>query len=62
MAAMSVGLEFAQMYRRVGSEVIVVEMGSRLMQREDEDVFEVIKTILENEGINIRRESQDGKF
>ena len=33
-----VGLEFAQMYRRFGSEVTVVEKGSRLIQREDEDV------------------------
>ena len=49
-----VGLEFAQMYRRFGSEVTVVEKGPRLIRREDEDVFEAIKTILENEGINIR--------
>ena len=49
-----VGLEFAQMYRRFGSEVTVVEMGPRLTQREDEDVSEAVKTILENEGINIR--------
>jgi pyruvate/2-oxoglutarate dehydrogenase complex dihydrolipoamide dehydrogenase (E3) component len=49
-----VGLEFAQMYRRFGSEVTVVEMGPRLIQREDEDVSEAIKAILENEGINIR--------
>jgi pyruvate/2-oxoglutarate dehydrogenase complex dihydrolipoamide dehydrogenase (E3) component len=49
-----VGLEFAQMYRRFGSEVTIVEMGSRLIQREDEDVSEAIRTILENEGIKIR--------
>jgi pyruvate/2-oxoglutarate dehydrogenase complex dihydrolipoamide dehydrogenase (E3) component len=49
-----VGLEFAQMYRRFGSEVTIVEMGLRLIQREDEDVSEAVKTILENEGINIR--------
>jgi pyruvate/2-oxoglutarate dehydrogenase complex dihydrolipoamide dehydrogenase (E3) component len=49
-----VGLEFAQMYRRFGSEVTIVEMGSRLIRREDEDVSEAIKTILETEGINIR--------
>ena len=49
-----VGLEFAQMYRRFGSEVTIMEMGPRLIQREDEDVFEAVKTILENEGINIR--------
>jgi pyruvate/2-oxoglutarate dehydrogenase complex dihydrolipoamide dehydrogenase (E3) component len=49
-----VGLEFAQMYRRFGSEVTVVEMGQRLIQREDEDVSEAVKTILENEGIKMR--------
>ena len=49
-----IGLEFAQMYRRFGSEVTIVEMGPRLIQREDEDVSENINTILENEGINIR--------
>jgi pyruvate/2-oxoglutarate dehydrogenase complex dihydrolipoamide dehydrogenase (E3) component len=49
-----VGLEFAQMYRRFGSEVTIVERGPRLIQREDEDVSDAIKTILENEGITIR--------
>jgi len=49
-----VGLEFAQMYRRFGSEVTVVQKGPRLCQREDEGVSENIKTIFEAEGINIR--------
>jgi pyruvate/2-oxoglutarate dehydrogenase complex dihydrolipoamide dehydrogenase (E3) component len=49
-----VGLEFGQMYRRFGSEVTVVEMGSRLIQREDEDVSEEVKNILEREGISVR--------
>jgi pyruvate/2-oxoglutarate dehydrogenase complex dihydrolipoamide dehydrogenase (E3) component len=49
-----VGLEFAQMYRRFGSGVTVVEMGPRLIQREDEDVSEAVRTILEAEGIEIR--------
>jgi pyruvate/2-oxoglutarate dehydrogenase complex dihydrolipoamide dehydrogenase (E3) component len=49
-----VGLEFAQMYRRFGSEVTVVEMGARLIQREDEDVSEGVKAILESEGIHMR--------
>ncbi len=49
-----VGLEFAQMYRRFGSRVTVVEMGPRLIQREDEDVSEAIKAILEGEGITVR--------
>jgi pyruvate/2-oxoglutarate dehydrogenase complex dihydrolipoamide dehydrogenase (E3) component len=49
-----IGLEFAQMYRRFGSRVTVVEMGPRLIGREDEDVSAAVKEILENEGIEIR--------
>jgi pyruvate/2-oxoglutarate dehydrogenase complex dihydrolipoamide dehydrogenase (E3) component len=49
-----VGLEFAQMYRRFGSEVTVVEMGPRLIGREDEDVSQAVREILEAEGIHIR--------
>jgi pyruvate/2-oxoglutarate dehydrogenase complex dihydrolipoamide dehydrogenase (E3) component len=49
-----VGLEFGQMYRRFGSEVTIVEMGPRLIQREDEDISGAVREILENEGINIR--------
>jgi pyruvate/2-oxoglutarate dehydrogenase complex dihydrolipoamide dehydrogenase (E3) component len=49
-----VGLEFAQMYRRFGSEVTIVEMGPRLIGREDEDVSEAVREILEAEGIQIR--------
>lgn len=49
-----IGLEFAQMYRRFGSEVIVVEMGPRLVQREDEDVSAAILDILEKEGVRVR--------
>ena len=49
-----IGLEFAQMYRRFGSEVTIVEMGPRLIGREDEDVSEIVREILEIEGIRIR--------
>jgi pyruvate/2-oxoglutarate dehydrogenase complex dihydrolipoamide dehydrogenase (E3) component len=48
-----IGLEFAQMYRRFGSRVSVVEMGPRLIGREDEAVSIAIQKILENEGIAI---------
>ena len=46
-----VALEFAQMYRRFGSEVTVVEKGPRLIQREDEEVSAAVQDILEAEGI-----------
>jgi len=49
-----IGLEFAQMYRRFGSRVTVVEMGPRLIAREDEEVSAAVQKILENEGIEIR--------
>ena len=53
-----IGLEFAQMYRRFGSRVTVVEMGDRLIARDDEDVSAAVKEILENEGIDVRLEAE----
>ncbi|MDR3661351.1 MAG: FAD-containing oxidoreductase [Mycobacterium sp.] len=61
-----IGLEFAQMYRRFGAAVTVIERGPRLASREDDDVCVEIKSILEREGITIHlgandiRVSQDG--
>ncbi|AIY41636.1 PF00070 family [Collimonas arenae] len=49
-----IGLEFAQMYRRFGSEVTVIEGGPRLIGREDEQVSARIRDILEGEGIHIK--------
>jgi pyruvate/2-oxoglutarate dehydrogenase complex dihydrolipoamide dehydrogenase (E3) component len=49
-----IGLEFGQMYRRFGSEVTLVEMGPRLIGREDEDVSDAVRNILELEGIHVR--------
>ncbi len=48
-----IALEFAQMYRRFGARVTVIERGSRLTSREDEDVSATIKEILESEGIAV---------
>jgi pyruvate/2-oxoglutarate dehydrogenase complex dihydrolipoamide dehydrogenase (E3) component len=49
-----IGLEFAQMYRRFGSQVTVVEKMDKLLPREDDDVVAEIRAILEREGIAIR--------
>jgi pyruvate/2-oxoglutarate dehydrogenase complex dihydrolipoamide dehydrogenase (E3) component len=49
-----VGLEFGQMFRRFGSDVTIVEMGPRLIGREDEDVSAAVRDILEREGVNVR--------
>ena len=46
-----IGLEFAQMYRRFGSKVTVVEQGDRLIAREDADVSHEIQAVLEREGV-----------
>ena len=53
-----IGLEFAQMYRRFGSRVTVVEMSERLIARDDEDVSAEVKAILEAEGIEVRLEAE----
>lgn len=48
-----IALEFAQMYRRFGARVTVIEKGPRLTSREDGDVSATVKEILEAEGIDI---------
>ena len=53
-----IGLEFAQMYRRFGSRVTLVERGPRLIGREDEDVSDEVRRILEQEGIEFRLEAE----
>ncbi len=49
-----IGLEFAQMYRRFGSRVTVIEMGPRLIGRDDQDVSDTVREILEAEGVEMR--------
>jgi pyruvate/2-oxoglutarate dehydrogenase complex dihydrolipoamide dehydrogenase (E3) component len=53
-----IGLEFAQMFRRFGSQVTVVEQGERLIGREDADVSLAIAEILKNEGIELRTHAE----
>lgn len=49
-----IGLEFGQMFRRFGANVTIVERGPRLVSREDEDISEAIRAILEAEDIDVR--------
>ena len=49
-----IGLEFGQMYRRFGSEVTIVEMAPRLIGREDDDISQAVREIIEAEGIHVR--------
>jgi pyruvate/2-oxoglutarate dehydrogenase complex dihydrolipoamide dehydrogenase (E3) component len=53
-----IGLEFAQIYRRFGSAVTVIEAAPRLVPREDEDISAAIKEILEGEGITCHLNSK----
>lgn len=57
-----IGLEYAQIYRRFGAEVTVVEKGPRLIGREDEDVSAAVREILEAEGIHIRTNAECIRF
>jgi pyruvate/2-oxoglutarate dehydrogenase complex dihydrolipoamide dehydrogenase (E3) component len=53
-----IGLEFAQMYRRFGSEVTVIELATHLIPREDADVSQAVADFLKDEGIDIRVNSK----
>jgi pyruvate/2-oxoglutarate dehydrogenase complex dihydrolipoamide dehydrogenase (E3) component len=53
-----VGLEFAQVYRRFGSKVTVIEFGPRLISREDEDVSQAVAGFFKEEGIDVRVNSK----
>ena len=57
-----IALEFAQMYRRFGAGVTVIEKGPRLTSREDEDVSATIKEVLEAEGIDVVLDANDIRF
>jgi pyruvate/2-oxoglutarate dehydrogenase complex dihydrolipoamide dehydrogenase (E3) component len=49
-----IGLEFAQVYRRFGSAVTVIELAPRLIAREDEDVSKAVADFLRDEAIDVR--------
>jgi pyruvate/2-oxoglutarate dehydrogenase complex dihydrolipoamide dehydrogenase (E3) component len=53
-----IGLEFAQMYRRFGARVTIVEKAARLIAREDEDVSQAVKQILEKEDVQVRLKAE----
>ncbi|WP_457580491.1 FAD-containing oxidoreductase [Ensifer canadensis] len=57
-----IGLEFAQMFRRFGSEVTVIEKGPKLIAREDPDVCDAVLAILEKEGIRFRLNAECIRF
>ncbi len=57
-----IGLEFAQMFSRFGAKVTIVERGTQLLSREDEDVANALKEILEGEGITVLLEAEVAEF
>ena len=54
-----IGLEFAQMYRRFGSEVTVIEAAPRLIAREDAEVSAEVQALLEREGVAVHVGAKD---
>lgn len=57
-----IGLEFAQMFHRFGSKVSLLEKGPRLMSREDDDIADEIKVILEEEGLDVYTQAKISKL
>lgn len=53
-----IGLEFAQMYRRFGSRVTVVELAPRVLAREDDEISAAVQALLEHEGVEVRTGAQ----
>lgn len=53
-----IGLEFAQMFRRFGSEVTLIDRGDRLIKREAEEVSAAVAGILEGEGVRLRLQAE----
>ena len=53
-----IGLEFAQAFRRFGAEVTIVEKGPRLIGREDPDVSEAVRSVIEAEGVRVRTDAE----
>ena len=54
----AVGVEFAQMFRRFGSEVTLIEMKQRLMHREDHQASDLVAELLQSEGVRLRLHAQ----
>lgn len=57
-----IGLEFAQAFRRFGARVTVVEKGPRLIGREDPDISEAVRSVLEAEGVRVRTDAECIRF
>ncbi len=56
-----ISLEFGQMFRRFGSRVTIIQRGSHLLSREDEDVAEAVENILREDGIEVLLETKPAR-
>ncbi|CAA9568221.1 MAG: PF00070 family, FAD-dependent NAD(P)-disulphide oxidoreductase [uncultured Truepera sp.] len=52
-----IGLEFAQMFRRFGSEVTIIQRGKQLLPREDQDIADAVTDILREDGVTVLLET-----
>jgi pyruvate/2-oxoglutarate dehydrogenase complex dihydrolipoamide dehydrogenase (E3) component len=57
-----IGLEFGQLFRRLGAKVTIVHRGRQLLSREDPDIARAMREILEEDGIDIRLETGVAAF
>ena len=57
-----IGLEFASMYSNFGSNVTVIQDGDKFIPREDEDIADEVKSLLENQGMEIKLGAKIKKF
>jgi pyruvate/2-oxoglutarate dehydrogenase complex dihydrolipoamide dehydrogenase (E3) component len=55
-----IGVEFAQMFRRFGSRVTIVDQGPQLLAREDADIAEAVRSILVEDGIEVLGSTEVG--
>jgi pyruvate/2-oxoglutarate dehydrogenase complex dihydrolipoamide dehydrogenase (E3) component len=56
-----VGLEFGQLFRRLGAKVTIIHAGEQLLSREDPDVAQEVATILKQDGITVLLNAKAGR-
>jgi pyruvate/2-oxoglutarate dehydrogenase complex dihydrolipoamide dehydrogenase (E3) component len=57
-----IGLEFGQLFRRLGAEVTIVHHGPQLLSREDRDIAETVQKVLEEDGITVLLNAETGRI
>ncbi|MBE2268409.1 MAG: mercuric reductase [Anaerolinea sp.] len=57
-----IGIEYAQVFRRLGSEVTVIQSGGQILSREDKDIARAIQRALEAEGVRVLLNAKVSRF